>query len=136
MGRKVSHPVAPVLEKVQRRFAAWRGAGRKGRRIPEELWKAATVAAGELGVSCVSQAIGLDYTTLKHRLDEGDAPRLTTSPTATEPTFVELPMDALVRIPECVIEFEGMRGRFTIRLAGHDRGDVVALAEALSRPVR
>ena len=43
-------------------------------------------------------------------------------------------MDTVTRIAECVVEFEGARGKFTLRLAGHNLADVVALAEALSRP--
>jgi len=45
-------------------------------------------------------------------------------------------MDAVTRTSECVVEFEGARGKFTLRLAGHNPADVVALAEALSRPER
>ena len=135
MGQIVSRPVAPVLEEAQRRFASWRSTGRKGRRIPEELWQAATLAARELGVNPVSRAIGLDYMRLKRRVarSNGVGPQTMTSPTADRPTFIELPMD-VSRTPECVIEFEGMRGKFTLRLTGHQPADVAALAEALSRP--
>ena len=136
MGQKISHPVAPVLEEAQRRFASWRSTGRKGRRIPEELWQVATLAAKELGVNPVSRAIGLDYTRLKRRVarSDGASPQTKSSPTTTGPTFVELAMDTVTRIAECVVEFEGARGKFTLRLAGHNPADVVALAEALSRP--
>ncbi|MBD3855651.1 MAG: hypothetical protein IFK92_03805 [Acidobacteria bacterium] len=138
MGQKISHPVAPVLEEAQRRFASWRSTGRKGRRIPEELWQAATLAAGELGVNPVSRAIGLDYMRLKRRVtgSDGVSPQTKSSPTTAEPTFVELAMDTVTRIAECVVEFEGARGKFTLRLAGHNPADVAALAEALSRPER
>lgn len=138
MGQKVSHPVAPVLEEAQRRFASWRGTGRKGRRIPEDLWQAATLAARELGVNPVSRAIGLDYMRLKRRVagSDGVSPQTKRSPTTTEPTFVELAMGTVTRMAECVVEFEGARGKFTLRLAGHNPADVVALAEALSRPER
>ena len=138
MGQKVSHPVAPVLEEAQRRFASWRSTGRKGRRIPEELWQVATLAAKELGVNPVSRAIGLDYTRLKRRVarSDGVSPQTKTSPTTIGPTFVELAMDTVTRIAECVVEFEGARGKFTLRLAGHNPADVVALAEVLSRPER
>ncbi len=47
---------------------------------------------------------------------------------------IDLAMEAITRAPECVIEFEGMRGRFTMRLSGHNSADIAALAEALSRP--
>ena len=136
MGRKVSHPVVPVLEEAQRRFANWRSTGHKGRRIPEELWQAATLAARELGVNPVSRAIGLDYTRLKCRVAGSNrvSPQTKTSPPTIGPTFVELALDTVPRTPECVVEFEGVRGKFTLRLAGHNLADVVALAEALSRP--
>ncbi len=136
MGRSVSQPVSPVLEELQRRFATWRSTGRKGERIPEALWEAAAVAARELGVNRVSRAAGLDYTRLKRRVLGDDAPQAETSPTATGPVFVELPTDSVASLAECVVEFEGVRGRFTIRLAGHNPAAVVALAEALSRPER
>ncbi len=136
MGQKISHPVAPVLEEAQRRFASWRSTGHKGRRIPEELWQVATLAAKELGVNPVSRAIGLDYMRLKRRVagSDGVSPQTRSSPTTTEPTFVEIAMDTVTRMAECVVEFEGARGKFTLRLAGHNPADVVALAEALSRP--
>ena len=136
MGQRVSAPVSPVLEELQRRFATWRSTGRKGRRIPEALWEAATAAARELGVNRVSRAAGLDYTRLKRRVLGDDAPQAETSPTATGPVFVELPTDSVAELAQCVVEFEGARGRFTIRLAGHNPAAVVALAEALSRPER
>ncbi len=136
MGQRVSQPVSPVLEELQRRFATWRSTGRKGERIPEALWEAAAVAARELGVNRVSRAAGLDYTRLKRRVLGDDAPQAETSPTATGPVFVELPTDSVAELAQCVVEFEGARGRFTIRLAGHNPAAVVALAEALSRPER
>jgi hypothetical protein len=138
MGQKISHPVAPVLEEAQRRFASWRSTGHKGRRIPEELWQTATLAARELGINPVSRAIGLDYMRLKRRVagSDGVSPQTKSSPTTTEPTFVELAMDTVTRMAECVVEFEGARGKFTLRLAGHNPADVVALAEVLSRSER
>ncbi len=136
MGQRVSQPVSPVLEELQRRFATWRSAGRKGERIPEALWESAVVAARELGVNRVSRAAGLDYTRLKRRVLGDGAPQAETSPTATGPVFVELPMDSVASLAQCVVEFEGVRGRFTIRLAGHNPATVVRLAEALSRPER
>ena len=136
MVQRVSQPVSPVLEELQRQFAAWRSTGCKGRRIPEALWEAATVAARELGVNRVSRGIGVDYTRLKRRVAESGAPQVKSSSTGAGPVFVELPMDSVAQLPECLVEFEGVRGRFTIRLAGHDPAAVAALAEALSRPER
>ncbi len=42
-------------------------------------------------------------------------------------------MNRVALTPECLIEFEGVRGKLTLRLAGHQSADIVALAEALSR---
>ncbi len=94
------------------------------------------MAARELGVNRVSRAAGLDYTRLKRRVAGSGTPQVKSSPTATRPVFVELPMDSVARLPECAVEFEGVRGRLTIRLAGHAPAAVVALAEVLSRPER
>ncbi len=134
MGQKVSHPVAPVLGEAQRRFTAWRSNGCKGQRIPEDLWQLATAAAKELGVNPVSRAIGLDYVRLKRRLDRSDSRQSKTPPSVAGATFVEFPMNPVARTPECVIEFEGLRGKFTLRLIGHQPADVLALVETLSKP--
>ena len=145
MGQKVSRAVPPALEKLQRRFDAWRSAGRKGRRIPEELWASATGLAREVGITRVARTLGLDYVTLKRRLIRIAPPQASTSPTVAGParashaagaTFVELAVDPVARIPQCVVEFEGVRGKFTLRVAGYNPVDIVALAEALSRPER
>ena len=133
MIRKISLTETPALEDLQQRFEIWRGKEQKGR-IPEELWKSAAELAREFGVNPVSRALGLDYKRLKRRLVGSGASEVKTSPTTRGPTFVELPMDSLVGKPECVVEFKGVRGTFTMRLAGHNRAAVVALAEVLSRP--
>jgi hypothetical protein len=125
----------PALEELQQRFTAWREAGRSGRRIPEELWEAATELARHLGVNPVSKAIGLDYTKLKRRLVTGDALPEQMSPNAVG-AFVELAVDNVTRTPACIIEFEGRRGKLTIRLTEHNPTEVVTLAKALARGER
>jgi hypothetical protein len=145
MGQKVSRAVAPALEKLQRRFAAWRSTGRKGRRIPEELWESATGLAREVGIHRVARTLGLDYISLKRRLVSSDLSQTKTSPTEAGPgrvspaagaDFVELAVAPMARIPQCVVEFEGVRGKFTLRVGGDNAVDIVALAEALSRSER
>ncbi len=80
MEREVSQTVAPGLEELQRRFDNWRGAGDKGRRIPEALWQSATELAREIGVNPVVRALHLDYTRLKRRVTGQVASKTTTSP--------------------------------------------------------
>jgi hypothetical protein len=128
--------VAPKLEELQRRFEAWRRTGRKGRRIPEALWGAATELARELGVHRVARALALDYTTLKGRVVGRVAAKAKASSSVVEPAFVELAVEAVARTPQSVVEFEGQCGKLTIRLTGHSPVDVVALVEALGRAGR
>ena len=143
MGQKLSR--AAALQELQRRFDAWRSTGRKGRRIPEELWASATGLAREFGVNRVARTLGLDYVSVKRRLVSSNLSQTKTSPTkagrgGASPVagaeFVELAVAPMARIPQCVLEFEGVRGKFTLRVGGYDAVDIVALAEALSRPER
>ena len=145
MGEKLSRATAPALEELQRRFNAWRSTGRKGRRIPEELWASATGLAREFGINRVARTLGLDYVSVKRRLVSSDPPQAKISPSeagrgGASPVagaeFVELAVAPMARIPQCVVEFEGVRGKFTLRVSGYNATDIVALAEALSRPER
>ncbi len=133
MGREMSQTVAPALEELQRQFAAWRSTRGTGRRIPEELWNSATALAREIGINPVVRALHLDYARLKRRVTGQVTSKTQASPTPTGPTFVELAVDAVSRRPECVVEFEGRRGKVTMRLAGQDSVAIAALAEALAR---
>jgi hypothetical protein len=130
MGRKVSE--TPALAALRRRFGAWRRTGRKGRRIPEPLWRAATELARELGSYRVAKTLGLDYSHLKRRVEQQQVTQI--SPPEAEPAFVELRVAEVIGQAPCVVEFEGQRGKLTIRLGEFCEAQVVALAEALSRP--
>jgi hypothetical protein len=132
-GQEVSQSVGSPLEELQRQFAVWRGNGEKGRRIPEELWSSAAELAREIGVNPVVRALGLDYNRLKRRVTGENGSQTQVSPTPTNPTFVELAVDAVAPRPEWVVEFEGRSGKVTMRLVGQDSVAIAALAEALSR---
>ena len=131
MGQKITRPAVPVLEKLRRRFEGWRQSGRKGRKIPEEMWREAAELASEHGVNRVARRLGLDYNGVKQRMDEGlgEAKLL---PTVRGPNFIELSVDTVARIPECVMEFQGRQGKLTIRLTEPGATDVVLLAKALT----
>ena len=142
MVQKDSQTVVPSLEKVQHRFTAWRNAKGKGERIPEELWSAATELAREIGINRVANALHLEYRKLKHRVNGHVASKTNTpgttagavsAPPADRSAFVEFAVEAVSRRGESVVEFEGRRGKLTIRLAEHNPAEIVALAEALSR---
>ena len=131
MGQKITRPAVPVLEKLRRRFEGWRQSGRKGRKIPEEMWREAAELASEHGVNRVARSLGLDYNGVKQRMDEGlGGAKLL--PTVRGPNFIELSVDTVARIPECVMEFQGRQGKLTIRLTEPGATDVVLLAKALT----
>ena len=134
MERKISPTVVATLEELRQRFEAWRCSGAKGRRIPEELWDSATELAREIGVNPVVRALRLNYTRLKRRVTGQVTPK--PSPTTTRPAFVELAMEAISQRPECMVEFEGRRGKVSIRLIGHNPVDLMVLVETLSRAER
>ena len=142
MVQKDSQTMMRSLEKVQHRFTAWRNVKRQGERIPEELWSSAAKLAREIGINCVANALHLDYTKLKHRVNGPVASKTNTTlttaeaasaPHADRPAFVEFAVEAVSRRAESVVEFEGRCGKITIRLAEHNPAELVALAEALSR---
>lgn len=54
------------LERVRGRFERWR---RAEARIPKALWGAAVKAAGRYGIHRTARALGVDYYTLKRRVE-------------------------------------------------------------------
>lgn len=72
------------LERVRQRFERWRRRRQVGARIPEALWASAVKAAGRYGVHRTARALGVDYYSLKRRV-EGQVPaakRSTAKPAA------------------------------------------------------
>ena len=132
MGQKITRPAVPVLEELRRRFKDWRQSGRKGRKIPEEMWREAAELASEHGVNRVARSLGLDYNGLKQRMNEGLRTKAKLLPNVRGPNFIELSVDTVARIPECVMEFQGRQGKLTIRLTEPGATDVVLLAKALT----
>jgi len=60
-------PVA--LERIRRRLERWRRTRRGRDRIPEELWGLAVAAVGTYGLNKTARALGLDYYSLKRRVE-------------------------------------------------------------------
>jgi hypothetical protein len=76
------------LQPLARRFQHWRATRRRGQRIPEELWQAATNLARLHGLPPTVAALKLNYYDLQRRL-QSVRPRCRRP--ATAPLFVELP---------------------------------------------
>ena len=74
---------AARLERLRGSIDRWRWMRRGGERMPERLWVRAAELAATLGVASVTRRLGLDYATLKSRLDDRASPQL-------EPAFIEM----------------------------------------------
>jgi hypothetical protein len=101
------------------------GCGR-GRRIPEELWRAAVDLAGEDGVWRTARGLRLNNRDLKQRLvpacGAGDGAR-------PGGAFIELPPTIQGASAGCVVELEDRQGtRMRVELLGWVATDAVALA--------
>ncbi len=62
------HPQAPQLNELAERLRAWRATRRRGQRIPEELWKAATDLGHVHGLGPTASALKLNFYDLQSRL--------------------------------------------------------------------
>ena len=136
MGRGVSPRIAPALTELQGRFAEWRNNRRRGARIPEDLWQAATALGEELGVSQVSQTLGLSYHTLKRRVLEYGPPERQRELETAPPAFIEFPLEVVTPTAQCVVEIERAGCKLTLRLSNHSLDEVAPLVEGLWRSGR
>jgi hypothetical protein len=114
------------LARARSKFEAWRGQRRAGERIPESLWRMAVRLVGSHGVSRTSEALGVDYYSLKER-SEAPAPEAPSARSA----FIELPVPAVVG-KRCVIEMDNSTGvRMRVQLVGYDADEIEPLARTL-----
>jgi len=74
MTKKTESLLPLSLARARRRFEAWRLRKRPGARIPEALRAKAVEAAREHGLARTSQALRLDYYTLKGRMEKAYSP--------------------------------------------------------------
>ena len=99
---KTNEPFLSELAAVARALEIWRKTRKHRQSIPESLWKQIAGVARHHGVSPVSQALRLDYYSLKRRVEES----------AGAPDFVEVKM---VPTPEdhsgCTVQLEDEQGR-------------------------
>jgi hypothetical protein len=116
------------LGDVRRRFQSWRKRRARGTKIPPELWKAAADLAREHGVSKTSQELGVDYYSLKRRLDGGAREKVKEHPVE----FVDLTRNVLSAGPACAVEVQDSGGfRLRVEFALVEACEVEGLARAL-----
>jgi hypothetical protein len=115
-----------TIEKVQARFANWRGKRRGRTAIPDELWSAASELARRDGVNRIAAALHLDGGKLKRRMAAGAVSEM-----AAPPEFVELMVPQTTGMAEYTIELEGRQGKLRIHCKGATAADLATLARAL-----
>ena len=127
MTKKTESLLPLSLARVRRRFEAWRLRKRPGARIPEALWAKAVEAAREHGLARTSQALRLDYYTLKARMEKASSPQVTSQP---KPAFQEVIAPIFSTPAECLLEVEAKDGA---RRRAHLKGDSLPTLCALAR---
>jgi hypothetical protein len=126
MGGRKRDEIPLVLARAQARFRDWRRKRTIGARFPEPLWTLAVKLACVQGACRTASALGLDYYSLKKRLEAADGLQ-----PATEPAFVEFPASLAVG-KHCTFELgDGAGSTLRIQLVGYDAADVAALSCSL-----
>lgn len=141
-----SRDVAARLEPLHRRLERWRRTRQGRSRIPESLWTAAVKAADEYGLNPTAQALGLDYYSLKKRVEAADACRVVGEKITSHSisgrqaipaddqamaTFVELAPPASGGAQECILELEDPGGsKMRVHLKGVEAPDLTALSRS------
>ena len=132
MRSKNTKAIPARLEAGRRRFERWRRTRKGHTRIPKRLWTLAVRLAGVYGLCRTARTLGLDYNTLKKRINSTDPQHSSRVAKA----FVELvpaqraqavvPVQA-AGLPECIVELEHPGGaKMRIRLSGQQHSEVLA----------
>ena len=121
-----------VFGDLAERLSHWRGNRRRGERIPEELWSAATALARHHGLAPTASALKLNYYDLQRRL--GGKPSKPRARSAA-PAFVELPAlaPATARDTGTVELIRSNGSRLTLRLPTARVRELLPLVNAFLR---
>jgi len=111
------------LEQGRSRFEAWRQRRQGAQRIPQPLWNLAVQLASQHGISRTATALGLDYYSLKKRVEVAGQ-----QPPSPSPAFVELPAPLVVGKQALFELNNGAGASMRVQLLGYDAADVEALA--------
>jgi hypothetical protein len=149
MRTRTTHDIPARLAAIRRRFDRWRLIRQGRSRIPEGLWALAVKAASQYGPYRTVQALGLDYYSLKRRVEA--ARREPSGPTRasrrrpdriasakvraaagqTVAEFIELAPPASAGVPECTLELEDPGGaKMRVHLKGVPAPDLTALSRS------
>ncbi len=125
VGRKKRDIPAP-LARGRDRLEVWRRTRKVGTRIPKQLWSLAVKLVDGHGLNRTASVLGLDYYSLKKRVEARKADSM-----SVPPAFIELSPPSLGASGECVVEFEdGAGASIRVHLRGCDVPDLVALGRS------
>ena len=123
------------LSQLRAAVERWRGTREKLGPMPPELWSTAVDLAAKHGIAPVARIAGLDYGSLKKRLDPSSESAV--AAVAKPMRFVELDAKQFTQAHEStgpVVEFSEPDGRrLVIRLPGREPLDLPALLESWHR---
>ena len=118
------------LARGRERFEKWRSKHKKRIRLPEQLWTAAVKLANEYGVNRTVQALRLDYSGLKKRIESNVSGNTLQASSGSQ--FLQLLPSELTAVVECAIECEDAKGaKIRIHLKGPQLPDLTALSSVL-----
>ena len=116
------------MQRIYRRFVRWRNSHRGRLPIPPALWTSAAEVAREHGVFRTAKVLHLDYGKLKRIVESAAPVQRAAMPPAR---FLELVTPKTAGVTECVIEWEGPRGKLRIQWKGATAPDLAGLSRAL-----
>lgn len=128
-----------VFGQARRAFERWRSDRKPGTRIPERLWKSAAQLARSHGVNPTAKALGLDYYSLKRRLDDSESTNDSQAGRRDHrDTFVEIPSaPEIARSPACTFIVEKPDGmKLRVEFAAPGGSDIEALARTFLSAAR
>ena len=130
MGTRKTRELPARLEGTRRRFERWRRTRKTGARIPDSLWGSAVKVAAMYGISRTATVLGVDYYSLKKRVDEAAASSCDGSDGGGP--FVELAVAASSGHSECILELEDADGaKRRVHFKGVEAPDLAALSRSL-----
>jgi len=117
------------MKELRERISHWRSTLPKQRPMPAPLWNEAVALAQELGVYSVKTALGLNYASLRKRLDEASSRERAEADAGTD--FVELSgaqlLGPAVTVGPVVEVSDARGGRLVVRLGAGSALDVARL---------
>ncbi len=128
MKTRTKAPIPTALAKGRRRLDEFRRRHRPRAPLSKELWSLAVDLAREHGLNRTARALGLDYYSLKKRLDAardhgGEAP-----------DFIEVLPAGFSPLLECTMELEDAAGaKMRIHLKGAELPDLADMARVFRR---